>query len=106
MDAPDARACAARRPLGGRALELDERDLCGRGDLRLQLFPDVGAKLLDLSVAPDAIVARFRADGSSVTAEDGEDGLDKVAEVRPDLITLDVTMPTRQSRGTSERFGW
>lgn len=30
-----------------------------------------------------------------VIADDGEDGLAKVKEARPDLITLDVTMPVK-----------
>ncbi len=48
---------------------------------------------------------RLKADGHDVTsAENGEEGLKKVYEVKPDIIVLDVMMPRIDGFGVLEKL--
>jgi CheY-like chemotaxis protein len=59
----------------------------------------------DSPVIRDLITVNLELEGLEVVAcEDGEEALGVVAEVRPDVITLDVVMPRLGGFDTAERL--
>jgi DNA-binding response OmpR family regulator len=69
---------------------------CAGGDSLARVTHGLGRVLVvdDDEVIRQLIAVNLTLEGFDViTAVDGQDCLDKVAEVRPDVITLDVMMP-------------
>lgn len=59
----------------------------------------------DSAVIRDLIAVNLELEGFEVTvAGDGEEALERVAEQRPDVITLDVVMPRLDGFETAERL--
>jgi CheY-like chemotaxis protein len=59
----------------------------------------------DSAVIRDLIAVNLELEGYEVTvAGDGEEALERVAEQRPDVITLDVVMPRLDGFETAERL--
>lgn len=59
----------------------------------------------DSAVIRELISVNLELEGFEVcTAEDGQDALDRVEEVQPDLITLDVVMPRMDGFETVARL--
>lgn len=59
----------------------------------------------DSEVIRELISVNLELEGFEVcTAEDGQDALDRIAQLRPDLVTLDVVMPRLDGFETAARL--
>jgi CheY-like chemotaxis protein len=59
----------------------------------------------DSEVIRELISVNLELEGFEVcTAEDGQDALDRIEEIRPDLVTLDVVMPRLDGFATAARL--
>ena len=59
----------------------------------------------DDAVIRQLITINLEMEGFEVfTAEDGEDALAKIKEIRPDVVTLDIMMPKLDGWGTAARL--
>jgi CheY-like chemotaxis protein len=59
----------------------------------------------DSEVIRELISVNLELEGFEVcTAEDGQDALDRIGQIRPDLVTLDVVMPRLNGFETAARL--
>lgn len=59
----------------------------------------------DDTVLRDLCIRKFSATDYDVhTASDGEDALQKIAEIKPDLVLLDINMPVLDGFGVLEKL--
>jgi len=59
----------------------------------------------DSEVIRELISVNLELEGFEVcTAEDGQDALDRIEQIRPDLVTLDVVMPRMDGFETAARL--
>jgi CheY-like chemotaxis protein len=59
----------------------------------------------DSEVIRELISVNLELEGFEVvTAEDGQDALDRIQDIRPDLVTLDVVMPRMDGFETAARL--
>ncbi|MDQ4007161.1 MAG: response regulator [Actinomycetota bacterium] len=59
----------------------------------------------DSEVIRELISVNLELEGFEVsTAEDGQDALDRIEQIRPDLVTLDVVMPRLDGFATAARL--
>jgi CheY-like chemotaxis protein len=59
----------------------------------------------DSEVIRELITVNLELEGFEVcTAEDGQDALDRIEQLRPDLVTLDVVMPRMDGFATAARL--